>query len=228
MTPAPSLNTVLSRIGETQAPLPAAAAVLVGLAALAAVSLQEIWLVARHVNVIAHEGAHAVIGSAAGRKVRGVTLRSNADGKTRLDPGKMPGNITIGVVGYLGPSAIGLGAAKLIQLGHSVAVLWRALLLLAVLLTTMRNFFGILAVLLTGWLLYVVVRYASVGAETVAACGLSWFLLLSGVRMVVDDGIRAGDAGILAGITHIRPVMWVRLWLVGTAIALGVGGVLLL
>ena len=75
MTPAPSLNTVLSRIGETQAPLPAAAAVLVGLAALAAVSLQEIWLVARHVNVIAHEGAHAAIGSAAGRKVRGVTLR---------------------------------------------------------------------------------------------------------------------------------------------------------
>jgi hypothetical protein len=67
VTPAPSLGTVLSRIGETQAPLPAPAAVLIGLAVLAAVSLQEIWLLAQHVNTIAHEGAHAIIGSAVGR-----------------------------------------------------------------------------------------------------------------------------------------------------------------
>ncbi len=48
MTPAPSLGTVLGRIAETQAPLPAPIAVLIGLAAVAAVSLQEIWLLAQH------------------------------------------------------------------------------------------------------------------------------------------------------------------------------------
>jgi hypothetical protein len=87
MTPAPSLGTVLSRISETQAPLPAATAVLIGLAALAAVSLQEIWLLAQHVNTIAHEGAHAIIGSAVGRPVKGVKLLLNGNGANRCRSG---------------------------------------------------------------------------------------------------------------------------------------------
>jgi Peptidase M50B-like len=224
---APSMHTVLSRIGETQAPLPAAAAVLVGLAALAVVSVQEIWVLARHVNVIAHEGAHAVIGSAVGRRVHGVTLQPNADGRTRIDSGTVPGTVTIGIVGYLGPSAFGLGAAKLIEVGHSVSVLWLALLLLAILLVLLRNFFGFFVVILTGLLLFMIARYAPVGVETVVAYGVTWFLLLSGVRMVLDDGIRAEDAGRLAGITHTRPALWVWLWLAGTVAALLVGGGLL-
>jgi hypothetical protein len=56
VTPAPSLGAALDRIGEMQTPLPGIVAVLIGLAALAAVGVQEIWLLARHVNTIAHEG----------------------------------------------------------------------------------------------------------------------------------------------------------------------------
>src|SRR5260370_25055348 len=149
MTPAPSLGTVLGRIAETQAPLPAPIAVLIGLAAVAAVSLQEIWLLAQHVNTIAHEGAHAIIGSAVGRPIKRVTLLLNGNGRTEVGPGQMPGDLTIGVVGYLGPSAFGLAAAKLIQLRHSAAVLWLALILLAVLLVALRNVVGLLSLLLT-------------------------------------------------------------------------------
>src|SRR6202042_2982717 len=136
VTPAPStLQAALSRIGETQPQLPAAVSVGIGLAALAAVGIQEIWLLLRHVNTIAHEGAHAIVGSAVGRKIKGVTLRPNATGETNTAGS---GSVAIGVAGYLGPSAFGLLAAKMIQLGHSVAVLWLTLILLAALLLTVR------------------------------------------------------------------------------------------
>jgi hypothetical protein len=227
MTPAPSLGTVLSRISETQAPLPAATAVLIGLAALAAVSLQEIWLLARHVNTIAHEGAHAIIGSAVGRPIKGVKLLLNGDGRTEVGPGQVPGDVTISVIGYLGPSAFGLGAAKLIELRHSAAVLWLTLILLAVLLVTLRNVLGFVSVLVTGGLIYIIARYASAGTGTVTAYGVSWFLLLSGIRVVLDHNTDASDAATLAGLTHIWPSIWVLVWLVGTVTALAVGGSLL-
>jgi hypothetical protein len=224
----PSMGTVLSRIGETQAPLPAAAAVMVGLFALSAVVVQEFWLLARHVNTIAHEGAHAIAGSAVGQRIRGVTLRPNADGTTAVSGGKVAGNVTVGVIGYLGPSAFGLGAAKLIEARHSVAVLWLTLVLLVVLLAFLRQVFSFLPVLIIGGLIYIVARYASVGAETVTAYAVAWFLLLSGVRVVLDHGVGAADAGSLAKITHTRPGCWVWLWLVGSLLALAFGAILML
>ena len=41
-------------------------------------------------------------------------------------------------VGYLGPSAFGLGAARFIQFGHIVAVLWVTMLLLGLLLIKLK------------------------------------------------------------------------------------------
>jgi hypothetical protein len=227
--PAPPLDTVVSRIGETQAPLPASASVLIGLATLAAVGVQEIWLLAQHVNTIAHEGAHAIAGSAAGRTVRSVTMRGNGDGLTKVvGPGGAAGAVFFYVMGYIGPSAFGLGAAKLIEVGHSIAVLWLSLFLLAILLVVLRNAFGFAAVLVTGGLIYLIARYASVGANVVTAYAMAWFLLLSGVRVVVNHGVNAGDAGLLNGLTHIPRAFWAWLWLIGTVIALVVGGRLLL
>jgi Peptidase M50B-like len=227
MTPAPSMSTVLSRIGETQGPLPAATAVLIGLAAVAAVGVQEIWLLARHLNTIAHEGAHAIVGSAVGRPVRAVRLWPNADGSTVVGPGKPSGDLTIGLAGYLGPSAFGLGLAKLIELRHTVMVLWLTMLLLALLLATLREPFSFVPVLVVGGLLFVIARYGSLGVQSVTAYGVTWFLLLSGIRVVIDHGISASDAGALARLTHIRPGFWVVLWLAGTVFALVFGGTLL-
>jgi hypothetical protein len=224
----PSMGTVLSRIGETQAPLPAAAAVMVGLLALAAVVVQEFWLLARHVNTIAHEGAHAIAGSAVGQRVRGVVLRPNANGATAMSGGTTAGHVTVGAVGYLGPSAFGLAAAKVIETRHSVAVLWLTLVLLIVLLAVLRRVFSFVPVLITGGLIFVVARYAPVGAETATAYGVAWFLLLSGVRVVFDHGVGAADAGNLAKITHIRPGCWVWFWMVGSLFALAFGALWML
>ena len=221
------MGAVLSRIGQTQAPLPASAAVAIGLAALAAVGVQEIWMLTRHVNTIAHEGAHAIAGSAVGKRIRGVILQPNATGATVMNGGTAAGNVTVGFVGYLGPSAFGLGAAKLIEIGHSAAVLWLTLLLLIFLLVVLRSVFSFVPVLVIGGLLYIIARYGSVGADAVTAYGVAWFLLLSGVRVVFDHGINAADAGNLAKLTHTRPGCWVWLWLIGSILALGVGGIML-
>jgi hypothetical protein len=227
VTPAPSIGTVLSRIGEIQAPLPAPAVVLIGLAALATVGLQALWLIARYADTVAHEGAHAVAGSALGRKVQHVKLKRNGDGETKLSPGGAGGTMLIAFVGYLGPSAFGLGAAKLIELGHSVAVLWLALLLLILLLLVLREAFSFVPVLIVGVFIYLLARYATVGVQAVTAYALAWFLLLSGVRKVIYRGARADDAGLLRDMTHIWRGFWFLLWLAGTVTAVVAGGMLL-
>jgi hypothetical protein len=227
VTPASSFGAVLSRIGEIQTPLSAAESVLIGLIALAVVGVQAIWEVARYVDTIAHEGMHAIAGSAMGRKVRSVALKRNGDGETLVTQGDAGGTILFLFAGYLGPSAFGLGAAKLIQVGHSVAVLWLTLLLLVLLLFVLREVFSYVPVLIVGVLLFLVARYASVGTETAVAYAVAWFLLLSGVRKVIYRWTDAADAGSLASMTHIWRGFWVLLWLAGSVAAVAIGGSLL-
>jgi hypothetical protein len=227
VTPGPSLGAALDRIGQMQPPLPGSAAVLIGLLVLVVVVVQEIWLLVQHLDTIAHEGAHALVGSALGRTVRAVRFKRNGDGATLVSGGAVPGEVAIAFSGYLGPSGFGLAAAKLIELGHSAAVLWLALLLLLVLLPVLRSWFSFVPVLIGGGLIFIIARYASVGGVDAASYGLAWFLLLSGLRVVIHHGVRAGDAGILVRLTRIWPAVWVALWLAGTATALAVGGALL-
>jgi len=224
----PSFGTVLDRIGQTQAPLTPTVAMLLGIAVLAIVVLPATWLVVRYVETMAHEGAHALVGSSAGGRIQGVRLKPNKDGETLVSSTGSTGHVITGAAGYLGSSAFGLGAAKLISVGHAVAVLWLSLLLLVVLLALVRNSFGVVVVVATGIVIYVIARYTAVGTETAVAYLITWFLLLSGLRMVLEHGSRAGDAIILARATHVPRVLWAGMWLVGTAAALITGGMLLL
>jgi hypothetical protein len=75
--------------------------------------------------------------------------------------------------------------------------------------------------------LYAVLRYAPAAAQTVAAYGITWLLLLSGVRRVLEVGIRSGDAGDLRKLTHIPMFVWFLLWLAATSGAVALGGSLL-
>jgi hypothetical protein len=131
------------------------------------------------------------------------------------------------LAGYPGPSLFGLGAAKLISFGHIVAVLWVALLALAVLLPVLRNPFGVVSVVVTGVLLFTAARYAALGVQVAVAYAITWFLLLSGVRVVLDHGKGAIDAGELRKLTWLRPGIWSGLWLAATFAALVAGTVLL-
>jgi peptidase M50B-like protein len=224
---APTLQEMVRRIGETQPRLPAGTSLGIGLAALVVVAFPVTWTFIRYFDTMAHEGSHAVMGSLMGFKIKGVWVKmKDADGKTEA-PG-IGGNVPSLLIGYLGPSVFGLAAAKLISIGHSVAVLWLALALLFLLLANVRNVFGIAAIVIAGYVIYIFARYGTVAHQTLAAYGIAWLLLLAGARTVLLHWAGADDAKLLSGKTSVMPVVFARTWLVGALFAVFLGARLMM
>jgi Peptidase M50B-like len=218
-------DTVLSGIGEIQTPLPAPEALLIGLLATIVVNGPTAWKIVRGAETLVHESAHALVGIMTGRRIVSVTIdRKKGGGETQMLPDV--GGVAA-FVGYIGPSVAGLIAAALISIGRMVAVLWLGLLLLAVMLLLVRNSFSGVVVLTCGALLYLIVGYTTAGVQTAAAYGVSWFLLLSGTKVVFGAAGKpkdVKDAEILAGKTFLWPAAWCLLWVAGAIAALVVGG----
>ena len=208
-----------------QTPLSTMDVVLIGLVTLVTVAFEVTWAVVRLIGTMAHEGAHALVSSLSGRGVESIKIKPNADGETKtVRGGAMPGTVAIGVVGYVGPSAFGLGTAKLIESGFILSVFWVALVLLAVLLLATRWSFAFVAVPAAGALAFFIAKFEPMHTQVIAAYGLAWLLLLSGVRTVVEHGLGAVDARILRDVTHIPRLLWSLLWLAGSLAALVIGG----
>ena len=209
----------------TQVPLPRPEIVLIGAITSAVVIAQATWLLVQHFEVMAHEGMHAVVGSLTGHAVEGIELDDKAGGGTGLVPDSGPGFLVAGFAGYLGPSAFGLFAARMIEFGRIIAVLWVTMLFLVLLLIKLRPSFGRFTVPLAGILIVLVLTHTSQIAEVRAAYALTWFLLLSAVRIVWSRATAGGarDAEILKGRTSVPETVWHVLWLCGTLTALVIG-----
>lgn len=67
-------------------------------------------------------------------------------------------------------------------------------------------------------------RYSRDGLEEVIVYGMTWLLLLSGVRNAVGHGQRAGDAGTLSTITPLPRRFWALLWITSTLLAVVISG----
>ena len=130
-------------------------------------------------------------------------------------------------VGYLGPSACGLGAAKLISKGYIVTVLWVAIILLALLLLLIRWSFGFISVPAAIALLIWVLKDKHTGTEIVAAYAMTWLFLLAGVRVAVMRGADASDAYYLRDTAFLPRHVCSLLWLCWTLWALAIGGSML-
>jgi len=233
MTAAPitPAETTMSTIGEIQTPLPALQAVLIGLLAMIVVTGKALWDVATHAETLVHEGAHVLVGMTAGRTINRVRLERNGGGSTVMAPSTGFGFGVAAFAGYIGPSTAGLIAAKLISIGHSVAVLFLGLLLCALMLLLVRNFFGGTVILICGLLLFLVLASTTAGVETAVAYGVTWFLLISGTKDALGAARRPKeiiDAGVLADMTFVFRWVWCFLWLIGTIAALIVGGAILI
>jgi hypothetical protein len=166
---------------------------------------------------------HGAVGALSGGTVRSITMNEDAEGETKVGFSSDGVHFPYTFLGYLGPSAFGLGAARLIQFGHILVVLWLILGLLALLLIKVRWSFGFVTVPLAGFLIFLVLKHTSQTAQVLVVYVITWFLLLSGVRAVVQDGVNAGDAGILSGGTSIPRLVWSGLWLAGSVAAVVIG-----
>jgi hypothetical protein len=216
---------------------PSSALVLAtGAGALVAVVVDVIWLRARHVVTIVHEGGHAVAALLTGRRLTGIKLHSNTSGLT-LSVGRPrgAGMVITAAAGYLSPSLVGLVGVVLLAFDQVTVMLWAGTALLVAMLIMVRNLYGALALVVTGAVVVGVSLYTEPDVQAAFAYAMTWFLLLGAVRPVNElrrqrrrqPGANT-DADTLARITPVPAGGWVGLFGAGTLAALGGGAYLLL
>jgi Peptidase M50B-like len=189
------------------------------------------WGITRHVVTIAHEGAHGFAALLSGRKLHGIRLHSDTSGLT-VSAGRTtgPGMILTAAAGYVGPGLLGLGAAALLAQHRAVGMLWALLILLALLLIQVRNWFGLWSILFSGAVVFGVSWWLAPQAQSAFAYVLTWFLLLAAPRPVLElqtlrrrTGARTSDADQLARLTGVPAIVWVGFFLAVTVGVLGLG-----
>jgi hypothetical protein len=188
------------------------------------------------VVTIAHEGAHGLVALAAGRRLSGIRLHSDTSGLT-VSAGRPTG---LGMVltcaaGYTGPGLFGLGAAAVLASGHAVGLLWALLLLLALLLVQIRNWYGLWSVLVTGAVVFGATWWLPPQGQAAFAALATWFLLLAAPRTVLELQTSRrrrrtpdSDADQLARLTPFPALFWVGVFLLIDVGALLLGGYWLL
>lgn len=199
--------------------------------ALVLVAWRPAWRRTRHVVTIVHEGGHAVAALASGRRLQGIRLHSDTSGVT-VSRGRPsgPGMVLTAAAGYPAPAAVGAVAATLVAAGRSTAALWATVLLLALMLLTIRNFFGLWVLLVVGAGAVVVTWWGSAPLQVAIAHVVTWVLLLGAPRAVVElaaerrrsGGAGRTDADQLAALTRVPAALWV----LGFALLTGAGAVL--
>jgi hypothetical protein len=191
-----------------------------GVLALVIVASPRIWPAARTVVTIVHEGGHALMALATGRRLGGVRIYRSTAGETR-SAGRAAGlgvALTAGA-GYVAPPLLGLGAAALLAIGHLTGMLLLSLVLLAGLAAAVRNAYGMLAVLAALVTVAAVCLYAPATVQAGFGYVMTWFLLLGGVRPVIElarerrwSGARRSDADQLARLTRVPGGAWVMIF----------------
>jgi len=210
----------------------AVAAVIAG----ALVLPRAIWPYTRMLVTITHEGAHGVGALLTGRRLQGIRLHSDTSGLT-VSSGRPsgPGMVMMLLAGYLGPAVVGLGAVGLLIAGHSLGLLWLFVILLALLLVQIRNFYGFTLVVGCALVLILVSWYLPATMQSGLAYVLTWTLLLAAPKPVLEliSQRRGGwaphsDADQLARLTRVPASLWAYGFLVINCAGLALGSVLLL
>ena len=79
--------------------------------------------------------------------------------------------IVTALAGYVTPPLLGLGAAGMLASGHITALLWLSILLLGAILLAIRNVYGVLSIVTTGAVIFVVSWYTSATVQAAFAYG---------------------------------------------------------
>jgi len=218
------LGEVWHRAMTTQPAPPGRVVALTAVLAMLLVWAPGAWPVTRHVVTIAHEAAHGFAALLSGRRLHGIRLHSDTSGLT-VSAGRTtgPGMVMTAAAGYVGPGLLGLGAAALLAHHRAVGLLWALLIMLALLLIQVRNWFGLWSVLLSAAAVFGVSWWLQPQLQSAFAYLLTWFLLLAAPRPVLElqtlrrrTSARSSDADQLARLTWVPAIAWVGFFLVVT------------
>jgi peptidase M50B-like protein len=196
--------------------------IVVGVALLAIVMVipSVTWSATRHLVTIAHEGAHGVAALLAGRRLSGIRLHSDTSGLT-VSRGKPRGSgmVLTFFAGYTGPAVFGVAAATVLAAGHAVALLWGLIVLLALLLLQIRNWFGLWSVAVTAFVVFAVSWWFDEQVQSAFAYLVTFFLLFAAPRPVIElqrlrwrGAARRSDADELARLTRLPGLFWVAVF----------------
>jgi hypothetical protein len=174
------------------------------------------WGPGRHVVTLVHEAGHALVAVLTGRRLDGVRLHRDTSGlTTSVGRPTGPGMVATAAAGYLAPSALGLGLLTLVGAGRTAWALWVALVVVAGVLVFVRNWFGLLVVLLAGLVVALLVWRTDDPVQRFAALAIASFLLVGGPRTTVElwssrrhSRSRTSDADVLARLTHVPAALW--------------------
>jgi hypothetical protein len=130
---------------------------------------------------------------------------------------------------------VGLLGVALLAADQVTVLLWAAVAVMAGMLLMVRNLYGALVLVVVGGAFVAISLYASPDVQAAFGYGMTWFLLLGGVRPVVelwrqrrDPAGRGSDAAQLAGLTHVPTTLWTAFFGVVALGALAGGAYLLL
>jgi len=224
------LGEIWDRATSTQ-PVPDARFVLATAAvALLLVLAPATWPRVRLGATVVHEAGHALVGVLVGRRLKSVHLHSDTSGLT-VTSGKPrgPGMVAMLAAGYLAPAVLGLLAALLLADGRSVGLLWLLVVLAVALILWVRNLYGFVVLLVGGAGVLLLTWYGDDTVRSVTAYLITWLLLLSAPRPLVElltAGRRRGrtsDPDQLARLTRVPAVLWTLLLLLANLAGLVVG-----
>lgn len=233
---ATSLAEVWEDVFTTQPAPPDWLVIAAGVVALGVVLASGPWRVARNVVTIAHEGGHAVVALVTGRQLTGIRLHSDTSGVT-VSRGRPDG---IGMIltvaaGYIAPSLVGLIGIVLLLDDRITMLLWMSILVLASMLLLIRNVYGVVSLVGTGALVFLVSWFTPAEVQAAFAYLFTWFMLLAGVRPVLElqsQRVRQpsphSDADQLARLTGVPGTAWVFLFGTVNVLVLALGVWLLL
>ncbi len=215
---------------------PAVLVALTAAVAFALVALRVSWPYTRVLITITHEGGHAFAALVTGRKLQAIRLHTDTSGLT-ISSGRPrgPGMVVMLVAGYLAPALVGLGAVALLLGGHGLGLLWLLVIILALMLLKIRNFYGVVVIIGCAAGLLAISWYASAPAQSGLAYLITWILLIAAPKPVLElmsqrrrHRTPQSDADQLGRLTKVPAGVWLAGFLMVNCAGLVLGAGLLL